>query len=115
MVGGTENDQLHGNDGDDLIGGQDGDDFIDGGVGGDALYGDAGDDRLFGAAGDDRLDGGVGFDTAVFSGARSGYTILVGDGFVTVAGPEGTDTLFGVERLEFADGAGAPSADAWAV
>jgi Ca2+-binding RTX toxin-like protein len=117
MVGGSDNDRLHGNEGDDLIGGQDGDDFIDGGAGNDSIYGDAGNDRLVGGLGDDRIDGGAGLDVAVFSGARSSYVITTSNGVTTVAGQDGTDTLFGIERLEFADGLvdAAPMPDAWVV
>jgi hypothetical protein len=60
-------------------------------------------DRLWGGAGDDRLDGGQGIDTAMYSGAKSDYVIAAtADGF-TVSGPEGVDTLVGVERIRFAD------------
>src|SRR5262249_2429225 len=47
-------------------------------------------------------DGGPGIDTAVYSGNRSSYTITHG-GFVTISGPEGTDTLSQVEKAQFAD------------
>ena len=104
LVGGGDNDELRGGDGDDLMGGQDGDDFIDGGLGRDTIFGDAGDDRILGGAGDDRLDGGGGLDTAVFRGARSAYTITTSNGVTTVSGADGTDTLFGIERLQFDDG-----------
>ncbi len=102
-MGGSDNDELFGQDGDDRMGGQDGDDFLDGGQGRDELFGDAGDDRLVGGAGDDRLDGGAGLDTAIFRGARSGYTITTSNGVTTVSGLDGTDTLFGIERLQFDD------------
>jgi Ca2+-binding RTX toxin-like protein len=115
IVGGAGRDRLYGDAGDDLIGGQDGDDFIDGGSGADTLFGDAGRDHMVGGQGDDRIDGGAGFDTAVFTGLRSGYTVVTGEGFVTVIGPDGTDTLWGVERLEFADSLvnAAPMPDGW--
>jgi len=76
------------------------------GLGGDdTLIGGLADDRLEGGAGADILNGGADIDTAVFSGARSGYTISVlGGGEVQVAGPDGTDVLSNIERLEFFDG-----------
>src|SRR5207244_5075439 len=63
-----------------------------------------GNDTLIGGAGNDTLDGREGFDTAVFSGPRSAYslTALVGGGGI-VAGPDGTDTLISIEQLVFSD------------
>jgi Ca2+-binding RTX toxin-like protein len=51
------------------------------------------------------------YDTAVFTGARANYTVTqafdgtvtVRDNFGTLLGSEGTDTLRGIERLQFAD------------
>jgi hypothetical protein len=101
-----------------------GNDTLLGGAGGNRLRGDAGDDSLAGGSGDDTLEGGVGhdlldggsdFDTAVFVGNQADYTVTYGqDGFgsftlVTdnnpaAGGGDGTDTLYGVEALQFADG-----------
>ncbi|WP_439472329.1 beta strand repeat-containing protein [Brevundimonas sp.] len=67
------------------------------------LAGD-GDDTLTGGAGNDTLDGGAGRDTAVFSGARSAYTLSITNGVTTVVGPDGTDTLTNIERLRFDNG-----------
>ncbi|MFN3669034.1 MAG: M10 family metallopeptidase C-terminal domain-containing protein, partial [Brevundimonas sp.] len=67
------------------------------------INGLAGDDVITGAAGNDVIDGGDGTDTAVFSGARAGYTVTTADGVTTVTGPDGTDTLTNVERLQFSD------------
>jgi hypothetical protein len=103
--------------GDDIIEGNTSANTIDGGAGSDALNGDAGNDKLFGGAGNDtltggagndRLDGGDGLDIANFAGARSGFTTVQGaDGWTVTdkAGTLGVDTLVGVERLVFADGA----------
>ena len=68
------------------------------------ILGGAGADTLTGGAGNDTIDGGTGTDTAVFSGNRAAYTISVSGGVTTVAGPDGTDTVSNVERLQFADG-----------
>jgi len=57
---------------------------------------------LEGGAGNDTLDGGVGTDTAVYSGARAGYTVP-GAVSGTVSGPDGTDTLSNIERFQFSD------------
>ncbi len=75
-----------------------------------ALRGEGGDDTFVGNGGDDSLYGGKGNDTAVYHGKRSDYTIeydavartvVVRD---QVAGRDGSDTLYGVESLRFADG-----------
>ena len=79
------------------------DDIIRGDGGTNILSGGAGDDLLTGGLGDDVIDGGDGQDTAVFAGLRSAYTLNRIDGVVTVTGPDGSDTLTGVEWLQFAD------------
>jgi Ca2+-binding RTX toxin-like protein len=78
----------------------------------DTLSGLGGDDRLYGHGGNDTLDGGAGDDTAVFSGARADYAIVSSSGpsgtSFTVTdlrggSPDGTDTLTGIEHLQFSD------------
>ncbi|WP_269515460.1 beta strand repeat-containing protein [Brevundimonas subvibrioides] len=76
---------------------------LEGGANGDRLAGLAGDDFLIGGAGNDTLEGGDGIDTAVYAGARSAYTVTTSGGVTTVSGPDGTDTLRGMERLQFSD------------
>jgi hypothetical protein len=49
------------------------------------------------------VDGGAGIDTAVFSGARTAYTLTKTDTGYNVQGSAGTDTLVNVERLHFND------------
>ena len=49
------------------------------------------------------VDGGAGIDTAVFSGARSAYTVTKTGAGYSVQASGGTDTLAGIERLQFAD------------
>jgi len=85
-----------------VLGSTDGD-LIDLGGGNDTLSGMAGDDRLAGGAGDDVIDGGEGIDTALFSGPRAQYRIGLMDGEVRVRGPDGNDTLRGIEQLQFGD------------
>jgi len=79
-------------------------DYIVGTAGANILNGGAGNDILVGGLGNDTLNGGAGTDTAVFSGNRAAYTISILGGVTTVAGPDGTDTLTSIERLQFADG-----------
>lgn len=80
------------------------------GLGGnDSLMGAAGADRLTGGTGDDAITGGGGTDTAVFSGNRLDYTFsgtTAGSSTLTdtVANRDGSDTLSGVEQIEFANG-----------
>ncbi|HEX4736218.1 MAG TPA: Ig-like domain-containing protein [Allosphingosinicella sp.] len=96
---------------DDLKGTKDNDTLI-GGAGDDKLQGGAGDDILIGGAGNDFLEGGQGTDTAVFSGSIKDY-IFYSNGanfFVSEngpggpgTGPDGTDRLLHVEKVQFAD------------
>ncbi len=69
----------------------------------DALTGGAGDDSLQGGGGNDQLTGGAGIDTAVYSGLRAGYTISPAGLGYTITGPEGSDTLGGIEKVAFSD------------
>lgn len=85
--------------------GGDGADTLTGNDVANVLTGGAGNDTLSGGAGDDQLLGGADIDTAVYTAARTGYTITrADDGTLTVSGGEGKDTLAGMERLKFADG-----------
>ena len=111
---GTGDDTVYGNLGHDIVTGGDGADTLwgddnSGGTDGgdDTLFGGAGDDTLRGESGDDVLDGGEGQDTAVFSGNEADYSWTVENGVVTIkhlnGGKDGTDTLTGIESLQFAD------------
>lgn len=71
------------------------------------LKGNAANNNLKGRRGFDTIDGGDGFDTAVFSFPFSNYevryegtTVIVED---VLGGHEQTDTLTGIERLQFSD------------
>jgi hypothetical protein len=70
----------------------------------DLLDGGAGDDTLTGGAGDDTLLGGAGLDTAIFNGT-SDQTQLQRqqDGSWIATGPDGVDTLIGIDLARFAD------------
>ncbi|HEV8680816.1 MAG TPA: Hint domain-containing protein [Stellaceae bacterium] len=71
--------------------------------GGDAITGGGGADVLTGGLGNDAIDGGAGIDEAVFAGAFASYGVMQSGGTLTVAGPDGTDTLTGIETLVFDD------------
>jgi len=97
--------------GNDTLDGGSRDDFINGGAGNDRLSGLAGNDILNGGDGDDRLEGGDGIDAAFYQLARSNYTVVISGDSATVtsrSGSEGVDTVSGIERLSFSDGAVAP-------
>ncbi|RZJ97842.1 MAG: calcium-binding protein [Brevundimonas sp.] len=121
ITAGNGADVVNGDAGDDIIYGEwdsdildggEGNDTIDGGSLDDTIRGGDGSDRLIGGAGADTIDGGAGIDTAVFSGNRSAYTFAtLPSGALQVSGPDGTDVLTGVERLQFADGLFAPSGE----
>jgi Ca2+-binding RTX toxin-like protein len=85
-----------------------GNDHITGNAAANGISGGAGNDVLRGGAGNDRIDGGAGLDTAAFAGARAGFTLTQTSAGLVVtdkSGAEGSDTLVGVERLVFSDGA----------
>lgn len=68
------------------------------------VNGTAGNDVLANTGGNDAFDGGAGVDTAIFAGARSGYTLTqTTTGFTITGAATGTDILVNVERLQFAD------------
>ena len=68
------------------------------------IVGGAGNDTLTGTAHDDTLTGNGGSDTAVLSGNYADATISIADGHVMVTtATGGTDTLTGVEKLQFVD------------
>ena len=117
----------------DTINGSDSSDEIFGGKGSDKIYGKDGPDRIKGGQGNDTIYGGgnglddwgnPGDDVAVYSGVESRYTVSFfdnagnasktgyqSDGYVKVVdsssdenASEGTDTLYGIEGIEFSDG-----------
>ena len=70
------------------------------------IYGLGGDDMLWGKTGNDVLDGGDGDDVAYYAGSSDDFMIYMneygGVGVGDLIGPEGWDTLTGVESLFFA-------------
>jgi len=95
-----------------------GNDVLIGNQVGNVLTGNGGNDAFMGRGGNDTMVGGLGTDTAHYDGVRSHYTVtaIVTDGVITgytvtdvfpaEAAPvndEGTDTLGGVESIQFTD------------
>jgi serralysin len=70
------------------------------------ITGTNGDDRLLGTWESDVVSGGAGLDTFVLGRQRAHYSLVVNDGTITTAdldGLSGTDTLQGIERVQFFD------------
>lgn len=84
LDGGSDDDRIHGRDGQDDIFGSTGDDTLEGGDGGDVIDGGDGRDYLDGSSGSDILSGGRGNDT-----------VYGGDGLDDVLGGRGRDYLDG--------------------
>jgi subtilisin-like proprotein convertase family protein len=63
-----------------------------------------GNDALTGTAFDNILWGGRGDDTVVFSQSFGSYMAQDLGLRIAVSGPDGNDTLYGIEHLQFADG-----------
>ena len=103
VVGGLGADRLTGDTAANRLEGLGGYDILAGGAGEDYLDGGAEDDELQGGSGNDTLVGGDGYDTAVFAYAAAEARFSFANGVMTVMGPDGTDTLTGIERLWFSD------------
>jgi Ca2+-binding RTX toxin-like protein len=76
----------------------------------DIVIGDNANNQITGGSGNDTINGGTGTDTAVYSAAKSQYTVTKNsDGSVTVKDnrtsgtTDGTDTLTNIEAIQFAD------------
>jgi Ca2+-binding RTX toxin-like protein len=104
IKGTASNETLTGGAGQDRIDGGDGNDSLVGGAGGDMLKGGAGNDILSGGEdGVDRLGKKL-IDVAQYDGKYSDYTITGSSGSFTVtSASDGTDTLTGIEGLQFSD------------
>ena len=111
ITGNASANLLWGGEGGDTLDGAAGADTLAGGAANDILKGGSQDDRLIGGGGNDTLDGGAGAgDVAIFSGNCPDYDISYdqASGTWTVAhvrggGADGTDTLRGVEFVQFGD------------
>jgi Ca2+-binding RTX toxin-like protein len=106
FVGSEFSDTMIGGDREDVFYSGGGNDRLEGGAERDFLYGQGGNDVLKGGAGNDVINGDEGINTAVFSGARSQYTIgpKAADGTIIVKGPDGTDEVKNVRFLQFGSG-----------
>ncbi|MBI3728238.1 MAG: DUF4214 domain-containing protein [Burkholderiales bacterium] len=106
LVGWDTDEQIIGDAKDDRIEGRGGNDTLIGGLGDDSLYGGNGNDFLYG-------DGGS--DVAVFSGNANDYTVTYNASNTSytikdsVSNRDGSDTVFSVENLRFADGIKTPA------
>jgi serralysin len=67
------------------------------------LIGGNGNDTFTGNSANNRLDGGAGADTVNFAQSFGQYMLQDFGSMILVSGPEGTDTLVGIEHLHFAD------------
>ncbi|NRB57795.1 MAG: type I secretion C-terminal target domain-containing protein, partial [Salinicola sp.] len=83
LDGGTSSQRLYGYEGNDTLNGGDGNDLLRGGAGDDTLNGGAGNDLLIDGNGADTFNAGAGDDLIVTSG----------DGFASIDGGDGFDTL----------------------
>jgi Ca2+-binding RTX toxin-like protein len=89
--------------GSDMINGSGGNDVLNGYGADDTIFGGAGNDLLRGQQGNDLIYGEDGTDTASYGAAHANYQTVGAASNFTVSGPDGSDTLFGIERLRFAD------------
>lgn len=105
--------QAIGGDGDDLIIAGTADSLLVGARGNDTLRGGVGADTLVGGRGNDTIEGGGGFDTVRVNAFWSTTTLTRDGDAVILAGPDGTDRLVGVERIEFTDRAIILAAPSW--
>lgn len=82
-------------------------DTIYGNGGSDTIYGYSGDDLIIGGSGNDNIYGGNNVDTAKYIGNYANYTVTDYGTYWRVidnAASEGSDKLYDVEFIEFADG-----------
>jgi Ca2+-binding RTX toxin-like protein len=82
------------------------DDTLTGSAGDNRLEGGDGNDSLSSTSGDDTLDGGSGLDTVTYTQVLGVVTLLrstTGSDSIEKPNAAGSDTLLGIERLQFAD------------
>jgi Ca2+-binding RTX toxin-like protein len=100
--------EVRGTSKDDQIFGDLANNTLVGGTGVDQLDGRDGNDTLIGGTGNDAMVGGLGVDTAFFSGTRAGYSFSIATPSVITDinvgdGDTGTDSISGIEFLQFSD------------
>ena len=70
----------------------------------DVINGKGGTNSFTGLGGNDTLLGGSAIDTAIYTGPKATATyVAAGFGWTVTTPTDGTDTLFSIERLKFAD------------
>lgn len=84
-----------------VISGTDGPDNLIGTAGDNVILAAGGQDTLNGKEGNDILDGGSGIDTAIYNNTRESYSISGAAPSFSIFGPDGNDTLSGIERIQF--------------
>jgi Ca2+-binding RTX toxin-like protein len=90
----TDNDVVHGGDGNDRLRGDGGNDSVFGDAGDDVCYGDAGNDVVHGNTGDDRLYGGAG-DDDLYGDENDDVLVSIGGGQRdSVTGGDGLDSVW---------------------
>lgn len=89
--------------GSNVISGTEGPDNLVGTSADDVIQAASGNDRLNGGTGNDTLDGGAGIDTAIYSNNSESYSGSGTASGLSISGPDGNDTLIGIERLQFAN------------
>ena len=107
IVGLAGNDWLYGLGGNDTLLGGDGHDRLLGGSGNDSLVGGGGEDLLLGGSGNDVLRAAAG-DEPTYLGLRQDYAISGTPDMIIVRDlrsgtPDGADTIYGADRIAFAD------------
>jgi hypothetical protein len=85
-----------------------GNDIFQGTKNNDSFHGGNGNDAITGDQGDDIINGGDGYDTAIFQGNFSDYSITKNENKVTIqdnysSHNEGTDVLSNIEKITFAN------------
>jgi len=85
------------------INGTDAAESITGTSGKDSIFGLAGNDHIHPGLGNDSIDGGQGIDTVNYQQPHASSSIVATSTGWTVNGPDGTDTLTNIERLQFSD------------
>jgi serralysin len=101
VIGSSHVDELHGNALNNEIFGLRGNDDIYGKSGHDILNGGEGNDTIEGGAGNDVIDGAGGFDVARFNNTLDAYRFARDNKTLIVSGPDGKDSLVGIESLSF--------------
>ncbi len=106
--GGNGRDTISGGTGEDIIYGANGNDIIYGGDDDDEIYGESGADKITGGLGDDDIYGGSGKDRAIYEYDYLEYSLIKhSKSHYEISHPvEGTDQLYNIERLQFANKSG---------